>query len=200
MLRISVSEWVKTWIQQIDSSKYLPFIVCHDCHLIILGHSMPKERFIGCYNVPQWRMPSMSTLVRVAKQTMSQLIIHVPIVHTPTFRLNEVAPAVAFSLCMVGSPWHSPIAGDHLSKSLNKHSYPYVKMLDQQDWLKGMGVIAPGATTCTIEEIEDTPMEERDFEDRKKVSLPTGSTMRISVLICFIATTADRDGEKCDDA
>jgi hypothetical protein len=129
-------------------------------------------------------MPSMSTLVRVAKQTMSQLIIHVPIVHTPTFRLNEIAPAVAFSLCMVGSPWHSPIAGDHMNKSLNRHSYPYIKMLDQQDWLKGMGVIAPGATTCTVEEIEDTPMEERDFEDRKKVSFCVNLSIQISALIC----------------
>ncbi|KAJ9096324.1 hypothetical protein QFC21_005144 [Naganishia friedmannii] len=143
---------------------------------------MPKERFIGCYNVPQWRMPSMSTLVRVARQTMSQLIIHVPIVHTPTFRLNEIAPAVAFSLCMVGSPWHSPIAGDHMNKSLTKHSYPYVKMLDQQDWLKGMGVIAPGATTCTVEEIEDTPMEERDFEDRKKLIVTEKSAMMHSLI------------------
>lgn len=111
----------------------------------------------------------MATLVRVAKQTVSQLIVHVPIVHIPTFRLNEVAPAVAFALCMVGSPWHSPIAGDNMLKDKTKDGYMQLKMLDQQEWLKGMGVIAPGATTCTVEEIEDTPMEERDFEDRKKV-------------------------------
>ncbi|KAJ9104231.1 hypothetical protein QFC19_004048 [Naganishia cerealis] len=61
-------------------------------------------------------------------------------------------------------------------------SYPYVKMLDQQDWLKGMGVIAPDATTCTIEEIEDTPMEERDFEDRKKLIVTEKSAMMHSLI------------------
>jgi hypothetical protein len=134
-------------------------------------YSLPKERILGCYSVPQWRMPSISTLARVAKQTVSQLIVHVPIVHIPTFRLSEVAPAVGFALCMVGSPWHSPIAGDHMMQVKTKDNFLQACMLDQQEWLKGMGVIAPDATTCTVEEIEDTPMEERDFENRKKVGV-----------------------------
>jgi hypothetical protein len=141
---------------------------------------MPKERFMGCYSVPQWKMPSMSTLVRVAKQTVSQLIVHVPILHIPTFRLNETSPACAFALCMVGSPWHSPIAGDNMLKDATKDGYMHLKMLDQQEWLKGMGVIAPGSTTCTVEEIEDTPMEERDFEDRKKVNLSLVRPCRVT--------------------
>ena len=110
----------------------------------------------------------MSTLARVAKQTISQLIVHVPIVHIPTFRLSEVAPSVGFALCMVGSPWHSPIAADHQMIIKTKDNFSHVCMLDQQEWLKGMGVISPDATTCTVEEIEDTPMEQRDFEYRKK--------------------------------
>lgn len=50
-----------------------------------------------------------------------------------------------------------------------KDNFSQICMLDQQEWLKGMGVISPDATTCTVEEIEDAPMEERDFEHRKKV-------------------------------
>lgn len=121
----------------------------------------------------------MPTLKRIAMQTVSGMLNHLPIIHMPTFRLQDMSPPVSFSLVVVGSPRHSSIAGDISRKLLGPGMAAQLKAMDIQDWKKGMGVIAPEASDSQIELIEDSPTEEeKQFEDKKPVCIRFVSDMR----------------------
>jgi hypothetical protein len=134
--------------------------------------SISYDRFKRCFEIPHWHMPSIQTLSRIAKQTVSTLIIHVPIIHMPTFRMAEVSAALSFALSVVGSPRHSAIAGDRSRKVLDSERLAQLRALDVQSWMRGEGIIAPDASAPQVEMLEDAPTdEEKRFEDNKPVSL-----------------------------
>ena len=133
--------------------------------------SISYDRFKRCFDIPHWNMPSIQTMSRIAKQTVSTLIIHVPIIHMPTFRMAEVSAALSFALSIVGSPRHSAIAGDRSRKVLSSERLSQLRALDQQSWMRGEGIIAPDASAPQVEMLEDAPTdEEKRFEDSKPVS------------------------------
>jgi len=151
---------------------YRDAIIRNQLRLTLASHaSISYDRFKRCFDIPHWNMPSIQTMSRIAKQTVSTLIIHVPIIHMPTFRMAEVSAALSFALSIVGSPRHSAIAGDRSRKVLSSERLSQLRALDQQSWMRGEGIIAPDASAPQVEMLEDAPTdEEKRFEDSKPVS------------------------------
>jgi hypothetical protein len=132
---------------------------------------MPYERFKRCFEIPHWGMPSIQTLSRIARQTVSTLLIHVPIVHMPTFKMTDIPPVLSFALSVIGSPRHSTLAGDETRKVLCRELAVHLRALDAEGWMRGEGVIAPDTSAPQVELLEDAPTEEEKiFEVHKPVS------------------------------
>lgn len=113
----------------------------------------------------------MPTLKRIARQTVGTVLHHLPIIHLPTFRLHDVSLPVSFAICTVGSPVHSAVVGDYSRGILPTEDLVNSRSKLYDDWVRGMGVIGPVASSSQITELEDYPSEEeQNFEDRKQVS------------------------------
>lgn len=113
----------------------------------------------------------MKVLNRIARQTTSGLLSHVPLLHCPTFALKETQIGFAFSIVVVGGAKRSPLAPN--SYSAPPGSVEEVirdRMRDEADWLSGVSVLAPEKSPRTIIDVSDLPSEEeRSFDSRKRL-------------------------------
>jgi len=134
---------------------------------------LPPERMASCYTIPHWRMPSMQVLKRIARQTVSGVLTHLPLVHLPTFQMSQVPVGLAFAICTVGNPKKSQ-ARDSLFGAFTRGVGRTFEDEVQAGWFMGNGVLRPDPPCCaTISGVDEGPdsQEELEFDERRKMIL-----------------------------
>ncbi|EJU05286.1 hypothetical protein DACRYDRAFT_92666 [Dacryopinax primogenitus] len=63
---------------------------------------VPPGFFAYCYQVPRWKLPRLSILCSLASRSLNGMLVHLPFVHEPTFRLASLPGPLAFAICSVG--------------------------------------------------------------------------------------------------
>ncbi|KZT52696.1 hypothetical protein CALCODRAFT_511889 [Calocera cornea HHB12733] len=63
---------------------------------------VPPGFFAYCYQVPRWKLPRLSILCSLASRSLNGMLVHLPFVHEPTFRLANLPGPLAFAICSVG--------------------------------------------------------------------------------------------------